>query len=109
LIRDPLTDQGGAGFAAFNAWVALIGQPLKPINSAYRNPNRNARVGGRPLSRHLHGDAVDLRNVSRTVEEYNLMADNARTAQADFVEPLNGPCGLGCVHADWRRLQGGYR
>ncbi len=30
------------------------------INSAYRNPRRNAAVKGRPTSRHMYGDAVDL-------------------------------------------------
>ncbi len=33
----------------------------KPISviSGYRNPVRNASVGGRPLSRHQYGDAAD--------------------------------------------------
>ena len=31
------------------------------INSAYRNPEQNARVGGKPNSSHLRGLAVDIR------------------------------------------------
>lgn len=30
------------------------------INSGYRCPEHNAKIGGAPNSRHLHGDAVDL-------------------------------------------------
>ena len=38
----------------------LLGRPLI-VNSAYRDPLHNARVGGAPLSRHKVGDAFDLR------------------------------------------------
>ena len=31
------------------------------INSAYRNPDQNARAGGKPNSSHLKGLAVDIR------------------------------------------------
>ncbi len=37
----------------------LIGRPLI-VNSAYRDPLHNARVGGAPLSRHKVGDAFDV-------------------------------------------------
>lgn len=50
----------------------------------------------------MHGNAVDLRNVTRTTAEYDMMAKAAAAANAGFIEPLSGPCGLGCVHADWR-------
>lgn len=36
-----------------------IGAPLY-INSAYRDPIHNARIGGAPLSRHKQGDAFDI-------------------------------------------------
>tara|TARA_R110000803_G_scaffold209155_2_gene278439 strand:- start:62 stop:391 length:330 start_codon:yes stop_codon:yes gene_type:complete len=37
------------------------------INSAYRSPEQNARVGGKPNSSHLRGLAVDIKaNDSRT-------------------------------------------
>lgn len=38
---------------------AAVGKPLI-INSAYRDPIHNARVGGAPLSRHKFGDAFDI-------------------------------------------------
>jgi len=54
----------------------------------------------------MYGDAVDLRNVTQTTQEYWNMANAARwgspNADADYVEPLDGPCALSCVHADWR-------
>ncbi len=41
-------------------WVReKLGRPII-INSAYRDPLYNARVGGAPLSRHKVGDAFDL-------------------------------------------------
>jgi uncharacterized protein YcbK (DUF882 family) len=36
------------------------GQPVI-ITSGYRNPGHNARVGGSPTSRHLTGEAADIR------------------------------------------------
>jgi len=36
-----------------------VGKPLI-INSAYRDPIHNARIGGAPLSRHKVGDAFDI-------------------------------------------------
>jgi hypothetical protein len=87
------------------------------INSAYRNPDHNAEkcVGpGRPGSRHMFGDAVDLQNKSRTLSEWKYLIDMADVAHADFVErnkktglPIP-PCNLGCAHADWREHPGGY-
>lgn len=37
----------------------LAGKPFY-INSAYRDPIYNARIGGAPLSRHKFGDAFDI-------------------------------------------------
>jgi hypothetical protein len=91
-----------AGYG-LSKWREEIGIP-RIINSAYRNPARNAGLfpAGAPQSRHMHGNAVDLRNVTRTTAEYDMMAKAAAAANAGFIEPLSGPCGLGCVHADWR-------
>ncbi|MGH7771977.1 MAG: D-Ala-D-Ala carboxypeptidase family metallohydrolase [Candidatus Binatia bacterium] len=82
-------------------WRQLYGEP-RNVNSAYRHPACNQRHGGATQSRHMHGDAVDLRNESRTEEEWLRMADTAWGAGADWVEPRNGPCMIGCVHGDWR-------
>ena len=55
-----------------------------------------------PQSRHMYGDAADLRNESRTEEEWKAMYGAALRAHASFREPRDGPCKLNCVHADWR-------
>ncbi len=44
---------------ALQALRDLLGRPLV-VNSAYRDPIYNARIGGAPLSRHKMGDAFDL-------------------------------------------------
>jgi hypothetical protein len=106
LIRQPLVNSAVVGYG-LEKWVANIGS-VHLITSAYRNPARNARVGGATSSRHLYGDAVDLQNVTRSTSEYNLLRKAALSAGADYVEPLNGPCGTGCVHADWRKHKGPY-
>lgn len=102
IIQASLQVPSSAGFG-LSKWREEIGIP-RIINSAYRNPARNAGLypPGAPQSRHMHGNAVDLRNVTRTTAEYDMMAKAAAAANAGFIEPLSGPCGLGCVHADWR-------
>ena len=37
------------------AWIPFV------INSAYRTPEHNAKIGGKPNSSHLKGLAVDIR------------------------------------------------
>lgn len=37
----------------------LMGKPFV-INSAYRSPEHNKRIGGAPLSRHVKGQAFDI-------------------------------------------------
>ena len=56
---------------------ASIGVPLN-INSAYRSPEHNKRVGGSPNSQHLLGKAADLSNLklppaqlAEVIEELN--------------------------------------
>ncbi len=112
LIRDPLIRLILYNDYGLDLWIIELPVTYnlpRPINSAYRNPARNGRVGGARQSRHMYGDAADIRNVSRTQQEYTDAAEAAERADADFVEPLTGPCGLGCIHADWRDHGGGYR
>lgn len=72
------------------------------INSGYRPPKHNRKEGGVRGSRHMFGDAVDLRNESGTEAEWLLMVDAARRANAGYIEPRELPCKLNCTHADWR-------
>ena len=45
--------------AAFEALQSAWGNPLA-INSAYRDPEHNKRVGGAKNSQHTHGNAYDI-------------------------------------------------
>jgi hypothetical protein len=76
------------------------------INSGYRNPKHNSDVGGAKDSRHMYGDAADVRNESGTEDEWSKMQAAASRAKADYIEPREGPCKLACVHADWRATSG---
>ena len=111
IIRSPIVNGSSAGYG-LDAWVNhLGGGPARPLNSVYRNPAHNFSVGGAKRSRHMFGDAVDMRNISRTKKEYYTLAFNAALAQAlkyGYIEPLSGPCKLGCVHADWRNAPGPF-
>jgi hypothetical protein len=89
-------------------WSVESGNLPMNVNSAYRNPSRNNRVGGAKGSRHMYGDAVDIKNETRSIDEYNARRDAAKNAKANYIEPWDGPCGNGCVHADWRNYSGGY-
>ena len=105
IIRSPLVAPASAGYGV-DAWALQAGAPVRPLNSVYRNPARNFSVRGAPRSRHMFGDAVDMRNVTRTVQEWNSLYKAARRARAFTPEGLDGPCGIGCVHADWRYIPG---
>ncbi len=72
----------------------------RTITSAYRNPVRNASLGGAPDSRHLYGDAADLQT-DGTSSNWTTMYDDAYTAGADYREPST-QSGYGHVRADWR-------
>jgi hypothetical protein len=103
LVRTPLTT------GKLDAWInEQGGAPARPITSGYRNPahNFNKVHSTAPGSRHMHGDAIDLANISRTVTEHNFLTETAYAVGA-WVEHLSGPCKLGCVHADWRNTDPG--
>jgi hypothetical protein len=116
LVRSPLTMPTYSiglpiyGGGALDNWAAQL-VPLwgpRHINTAYRNPSRNILVGGVQRSRHMFGDAIDLRNESRTLDEWTDMVVAAILSGNPWIEPLTGPCGIGCVHADWRRSPGAW-
>lgn len=69
-----------------------IGRPL-PILSGYRSPSTNRLVGGRRLSRHLRGDAVDIPSGLVTVDQ-----------AVDLGFRGVGYCGPWVVHLDTRPL-----
>ncbi|MGH9843600.1 MAG: D-Ala-D-Ala carboxypeptidase family metallohydrolase [Blastocatellia bacterium] len=106
LVREPLTMDKSSGYG-LDKWRDAYGAP-RIVNSAYRSPRKNSSVGGARQSRHMYGDAVDLRNVTGGDEEYNAMVTAANAARADYIEPVSGPCRKACVHADWRNTTGGY-
>jgi len=104
LIKRPLVIPASSGYG-LDKWRQLYGGP-RIVNSAYRNPARNACLPpsctkGVPQSRHMHGDAADLKNESATMQEWQNMWDKAWQAGANYVEPQS-QSGLGHVHADWR-------
>ena len=117
LVKNPLLMSPDSPYG-LDAWRQIFGGP-RNITSGYRDPAQNLKCtqttdkpNGNPNSRHQFGDAVDLQNQSLQLLEWQTMYDAAgsydpnpkkRTgAQADYREPKNGPCGLACVHADWR-------
>jgi len=106
LIRQPLTIDKSSGYG-LDKWRDAYGSS-RALNSVYRSPVKNASVGGAKDSRHMYGDAADMRNASGSDDEYNAMKTAAQTAQADYIEPVTGPCKKACVHADWRDTSGGY-
>lgn len=116
LIKNPLTVSQTTNYG-LDDWRNLLGGP-QIVNSGDRDPAHNASVKGASNSRHMFGDAIDLRNQAGTYAEYvtkacyasasysntyySLNCTNSSDAGAGFVEPWTGPCANGCVHADWR-------
>lgn len=116
LIKYPLTVSQSQNYG-LDDWRSLLGGP-QTVNSGYRDPAHNHSIGGAVDSRHMLGDAIDLANATRSHDEYvtkacnasasysnthySLNCTNTTDAGAGYVEPWTGPCGTGCVHADWR-------
>ena len=80
------------------------GRPIT-INSAYRCPDHNAKVGGSKTSQHLLGKAADITIQSlKPVEVYALIED-----LIDMGHMLQGGLGLyeekGFVHYDIRKTK----
>jgi len=114
IIRQPLVNPSSVG--GLDNWIIQQGgAPVRPINYAYRNPALQFSLphGTARRSRHMFGDAVDLRNLSFSLIEYNFLAKRAWAAGASWVEPNKPPytCRPAvqpCVHADWRNAPGGF-
>ena len=70
-----------------------VGGPLY-VNSAYRNVDYNAGVGGATWSRHLYGDAVDIRSDDASLDELAELCDDLGAGYTDVYTSH--------VHCDWR-------
>lgn len=65
--------------ASFKALEDAAGFPLK-VNSAYRDPEHNARVGGAKQSQHTHGNAFDVDVSGMSTEQRVELIRKARAA-----------------------------
>jgi hypothetical protein len=108
ILRSVLTDPASSG-RSLDYWRQLLGGVPQIVNSGYRGPYHNATMtdaNGNPApgatqSRHMYGDAVDMRNFSQTPDEWQVKYDAFHQAGTAYVEPQEGPCKLKCVHGDW--------
>ena len=66
-----------------------IGHPIV-INSGYRSPQLNRKVGGAPTSNHLTGCAADIRTngMEQTICYAAILIDYAKETQQDYDELL---------------------
>jgi hypothetical protein len=125
LVRYPLTLSYGSPTLpglGLDTWVTLfnntttfLGLNYGPptINSAYRDPEHNHNISPKyPNSRHVIGDAIDLKNNSwgtpLSLSEYWFRYNAAYDAGAAYVEPYSAAA-AGHAHADWRNTPGPYQ
>ena len=81
-----------------------FGYPMSP-NSGYRCPIHNANEGGAKKSRHMYGDAADIRvkdfNKDGVInrDDWDMLSTAARSQNPGYIEPygLTGKW----VHMDW--------
>jgi hypothetical protein len=84
---DRVNPQGGYDFtgisapaqSAFTALSDAWGKPLK-INSGYRDPAHNAKVGGAKGSQHVHGNAFDVDVSGYSEAERMALIEKAKAA-----------------------------
>ena len=71
-------------------WLEALRQAQGPIviNSGYRSPQLNKRVGGGSTSNHLTGCAVDIRcsGIEQAIEYAAILIGYARESQQDYDE-----------------------
>jgi hypothetical protein len=121
--------------ARLAAWQALAFDPLnfpsgRPVNSAYRSPLINEAAGGVASSRHVYGDAVDLKTLGKSTSactanapafamdaaclDIRRVTNTALAAGWDWLEtwqPTHYGCQPSrgaCVHADMRNTDDTY-
>jgi hypothetical protein len=74
-------------------WLEVLreryGGPIR-INSGYRSPQLNKKIGGVPTSNHLTGCAVDIRveNMEQLIRYANILLDYADETNQQFDELL---------------------
>ncbi len=92
------THKGRYGYFAEHVFGYLQGirdrlaVPVR-INSGYRSPGYNKKIGGARLSRHMYGDGVDLGGTSTSK-----LQSGCRAAGASYIQVYSD----GHVHCDWR-------
>ena len=99
--RDPSTALGMTGGGTLGMTTAPVSSRLsaahgeiseKPIiiNSGYRSPQLNKKIGGVPTSNHLTGCAVDIRvtGMEQLIRYANILLDYADESHQDFDELL---------------------
>ena len=82
----------------------FVGYPIR-VTSGYRNPNQNAAYGGKPLSRHQWGDAIDVKPASApagciSVATWNELVVAAAISGGSWFEPYSDDCTH--LHVDLR-------
>lgn len=77
--REIFANQSAPAMASFKALEDALGFPLK-VNSAYRDPEHNAKVGGAKHSQHTHGNAFDIDVSGMSIEQRQEVIRKAREA-----------------------------
>ena len=82
-----------ANLKRLTKWLEVLrmraGTPIR-INSGYRSPQLNKRIGGVPTSNHLTGCAVDIRvsGMEQLIRYAAILLDYADESKQDFDELL---------------------
>ena len=66
----------------------VVGMPLR-INSAYRSPEANKKVGGKPTSQHCRGVAADIRVKGMTPDQVVKAIINAGLAYDQVIREFD--------------------
>lgn len=77
--REIFQNVSAPAMASFKALEDAIGYPLK-VNSAFRDPEHNARVDGAKHSQHMYGNAFDVDVSGMSIEQRQDLIRRARAA-----------------------------